>query len=273
MKDNNFIKIKIQIIPNPEFSKFKHLNDPRNIDVEKFIFQESNELILKSVTCNLPLYYNNIICKDIKYHSIMFITELSDDIFPQWILKKHSDLEWESFIFQILSTLHVFKKFLKYYHNDMNLNNILYNRDNNKGYYNYSINTIDYYLPTTGYIFLIWDYANGNSLLFNKKINISENLDNNDDFIKFNDTFILMKMNNIFNSLEFDDLKIIMEKNIKNFNEYLEKELKKINIKFKHIHNYKKRKFKIKRSLHKSLCYFAIENGMYDIIMEKKKKF
>ena len=34
----------------------------------------------------------------------------------------------------------------------------------------------------------------------------------------------------------------------------------------------KKRKFKIKRSLHKSFCYYAIENDLYELIMQNKKK-
>jgi hypothetical protein len=272
LKNNKLIKIKIQIIPNPSFSSFKHLEDPRNIDVEKFIFHKCNDLILKKVTCNLPLFYNDIICKEYEYHSIMFITELSDNIFPEWITKNHSNLEWESFIFQMLSTFYVLKNHLKFFHNDMNVNNILYNIDKNNGYYNYNINNTDYYLPTTGNIFIIWDYANGNSLLLNNNNDIQDHLNNNDDFIKFNDTFLLMKMNNIYNSMSFDNLKEILKNNVEKYNIYFNKELKKINIKFNNVKNINKRKRKIKRSMHKSLCYFAIENDLYDLIMNDNIK-
>lgn len=272
LKENKFIKLKIQIMPNNIFTKFKGLNDPRNVNLEKFIFEECNNLILKNVTCNLPLYYKSILCKNEKFKTMIFLTELSDNTLPNWILEKHTDLEWESFLFQILSTLHVFKKYLKFFHNDMNINNILVNKDKNKGYYNYNINTVSYYIPTTGYIFLIWDYANGYSLLQKNDEKIVQNLRNNDDFEKFSDTFKLMKMNNIYNSVNFEELNNILEKNIKNFSELKNKQLKNINIKFKHVKNQKKRKFKIKRSLHKSFCYYAIENDLYELIMQNKKK-
>ena len=36
LKNKKFIKIKIQILPNTDFSNFKRLNDPRDIDTEKF---------------------------------------------------------------------------------------------------------------------------------------------------------------------------------------------------------------------------------------------
>merc|ERR1711991_834307 len=211
LKDKKNLKIKIQFYPSKELELFKRLPEKRNIDLELLILKESHKLVKKNITCHLPLFYNKIDCNQENKKFSIFVSELSDDVMTNWVKKKHTDTEWKSFLFQILSTLHVFKNNLKFFHNDLNLSNILFNYDNNKGFYEYKINNDKYYLPTTGFIFLIWDFANGYSLLHKneKKYEkfIKDKLKNNTDFDNINNIFLLMKMYNIYKCTTFNELK------------------------------------------------------------------
>ena len=72
---------------------------------------------------------------------------------------------FHSFIFQILSGIYSIHKLCNICHFDLHGGNILISNIEANGYWLYSINNNDYYIPNYGYILKIWDF--GRSMILN----------------------------------------------------------------------------------------------------------
>jgi len=66
---------------------------------------------------------------------------------------------FHSFIFQILSGIYSIHKLCNICHFDLHGGNILISNIESNGYWLYSINNNDYYIPNYGYILKIWDFG------------------------------------------------------------------------------------------------------------------
>ena len=80
-------------------------------------------------------------------------------------------------LFQVFISIGTFQNLVKYVHNDAHYGNFLYQKNNEKGYYEYEFNGKKYYLKACGYNMMIYDFG------LSKNISTSAQLKKNDNFI------------------------------------------------------------------------------------------
>ena len=102
--------------------------------------------------------------------SLCILNELCDsslkDILSTNSIENITDNMFYSFIFQIISGIFSIHKLCNICHFDLHGGNILISKIEANGYWLYSINNNDYYIPNTGYILKIWDF--GRSMIINQ---------------------------------------------------------------------------------------------------------
>ena len=191
----NNVPVLIKILPYNKSNKsriyynseYNNESDPQyiqKIDLENKILKDL--LVFVTVNNFLPTYsliYWTTIIKNYKFknkylkykqnnNSIIFIMELYDITLKKWMLTKYikyDNEEKEKKILNILFYIWISIGYLYYnmrfIHNDLHWDNIMlkYN-DNNKGYFIYNINNIDYYIPNEGFSLFIIDYGKMKSL-------------------------------------------------------------------------------------------------------------
>lgn len=79
--------------------------------------------------------------------------------FYKWAKMKHSNEMWMNALFQISVGLYAIKKYYNMHHTDFHTGNILVHKVKPGGYWVYTINRKNYYLPNLGYIFLLSDFG------------------------------------------------------------------------------------------------------------------
>ena len=85
-----------------------------------------------------------------------------------------AEKRWSAWIFQIVSALSVFQKYVRFCHNDLHTNNIVWISTKEEFLY-YKSNTGDYYkVPTYGKIFKLIDFGRATCEIGNKKIMSSD---------------------------------------------------------------------------------------------------
>ena len=96
-------------------------------------------------------------------NSLCILNELCDsslkDILTNNYIENINDTMFHSFIFQILSGIYSIHKLCNICHFDLHGGNILISNIEANGYWLYSINNSDYYIPNYGYILKIWDFG------------------------------------------------------------------------------------------------------------------
>ena len=96
-------------------------------------------------------------------NSLCILNELCDsslkDILTNNYIENINDTMFHSFIFQILSGIYSIHKICNICHFDLHGGNILISNILSNGYWLYSINNNDYYIPNYGYILKIWDFG------------------------------------------------------------------------------------------------------------------
>ena len=96
-------------------------------------------------------------------NSLCILNELCDsslkDILTNNYIESINDTMFHSFIFQILSGIYSIHKLCNICHFDLHGGNILISNIEANGYWLYSINNSDYYIPNYGYILKIWDFG------------------------------------------------------------------------------------------------------------------
>lgn len=148
------------------------------------IMQQCTKLVEQGVCPNLPIVYKHWICDDCFYWNpklkkkgvpkrcLMVANELSTggDL-KHWMLKTHSQVAWQSCIFQILAGLVAFHNVLGYQHDDMHHGNVLYDVVKPGGYWHYRFLTsktkkgaIDMWIPNTGQLWKLWDFGLANKM-------------------------------------------------------------------------------------------------------------
>lgn len=148
---------------NKPFTKnaFRHENY-----IELGCSQLTNQLILQGVSPHFILNYSwkfkerSGICDDIYPFSSFVFNEYIDCMtLEDWSKKNHDEYIWYNAFFQIISGILALQKFFDMYHLDLHSKNILVKKIPKGGYWKYTINEIDYYLPNIGYQFYINDFG------------------------------------------------------------------------------------------------------------------
>ena len=79
--------------------------------------------------------------------------------FYKWAKMDHSHEMWMNALFQISAGLYAIKKHYNMHHTDFHTGNILVHKVPPGGYWTYTINRKNYYVPNLGYIFLLSDFG------------------------------------------------------------------------------------------------------------------
>lgn len=155
----------------------------REIEIIKMI----NNIIQKNQCPNLILtYYYN-------YNKKYILMEYADGHLSTFLKneKYFNNKELLTIMnFQILYGLLTVQRILLGYHNDLHFKNIFYKQIDNSiiKYLQYNINDKIFIIPNTGFLFMLADYGNLQTLLFDRNNNwfnnniILQNIKSNDDF-------------------------------------------------------------------------------------------
>ncbi len=151
---------------------FKYHNDFRVMIhsswVELFVMNLSNVLLDEKICFNLPRTYEYSFCDVCDYNKkiincALVITDLADEGDLQgWLVKKdRSPLELFSMLFQVYAGLYALRKYFNIIHNDMHAGNVLVKKikTSTNSFLKYVIDGKEYFIPNTGYIFIIWDFG------------------------------------------------------------------------------------------------------------------
>jgi len=138
------------------------LNNTNEIKIMKFI---TDELILTKKSRHFALMYKHAICNKVPFvdkHRIVCVNELAHGDIKTLLenveILKDDELMMNLF-FQTFISLGTFHNMTGYVHKDAHYGNFLYQRNNEKGYYEYSFNGKSYYLKSCGYNVMIYDFG------------------------------------------------------------------------------------------------------------------
>ena len=182
IKINKMLKLTLKVIPINEDEKNNKYSSHYRSWREVKAIKMTSQLVKKRICPNFQLYYGDYICNYCEYSNpyfknkgmdscIIIMKEYSEENLHDLIvnfnncnkyLKKSENLKellWKTVFFQIISGLYCMKHYYQLIHGDLHWENILVNKVSDKGYWNYIINGINYYIPNTGYTFHISDFG------------------------------------------------------------------------------------------------------------------
>ena len=205
---NNMITVDGDNILESENNLIDSLSDLSSTSVSNNSMSCEPELLIYGIIKNIPV--NTIIteCLDgtLEHilsedkHELEMIREL--DIYKTDEFKK-IELRWISYMWQIIFALAIAQKYLKFTHNDLHSNNIMYSKTNIKYLY-YQINNRYYRVPTNGYILKIIDFGRA-VFKINKKIYFSDVFEfNGDAGEQYSYPFEKNKMDKVYPNMSFD---------------------------------------------------------------------
>jgi hypothetical protein len=144
---------------------------------EMDLLKKMSHAVQTHVTPNFPIIYKILHCKHVKekkhqsYIDIRGINDIiqknryyvvlnelaSGDLFNFLEKHNHSEIEYESVIFQAFIAMRTFHIQTNHIHNDAHFGNFLYHKIQKGGYWHYRYNKTDIYVPNTGYLLVVWD--------------------------------------------------------------------------------------------------------------------
>ena len=170
-----------------------------SIVIKKFKNDNKNEYLYREVF--FMLLIKNLILKNICPNFIFLINKTNNLIVMEYadgnisnIYKQENINLNKDFLyilnFQILISILAIQKMIFTVHNDLHLENIFFKKINNDKIkiFEYNINGNKFYIPNNGYLFILSDFGNSQSLLLNRNKNwfdykvINEMIINNEDF-------------------------------------------------------------------------------------------
>jgi hypothetical protein len=123
-----------------------------------FVYYYYSNVIMNKLINNLPVDYENLAIDKPKLANYYFVMEYCDGDLRNFFNDEH-DLEiYKSCIFQICCAIYCLQKYVKIYHNDLSITNIIFKKIDKNIVFHYNINSVDYYVPTHGYLFVIIDF-------------------------------------------------------------------------------------------------------------------
>lgn len=128
-----------------------------------------NQLILQKICPNYSMnYYWDV--EDTRKHEdtredkrIKHLNTYNEYVdggdFESWAERHDEPTLWFNALFQIMAGLSAMKRYYNMLHTDFHTKNILIKKVKPGGYWRYTIDEKDYYLPNLGYVFLIHDFG------------------------------------------------------------------------------------------------------------------
>ena len=242
----------------------------------KQIYREINildrvkKIIDDNICPNFLYYYDFFKISENNNIKMNILMEYADGDLEKWVRENHNNTEWTSMIFQFVCGVHVIQKYLKGFHSDLKPKNIFFikiNKSENE-FFEYIINTKSYYLPNTGYLFLLADYGHFQSLFFDdndmSQDDIQSAIRENQDFDFMRDFLKRIQVTNLLKKYNLEKLNEKFKNNLK-YQTYYKKELNIINKEMKKYPKQVKDKF-----MNRNLLYFCLEENLINYDMEIK---
>jgi hypothetical protein len=212
---------------NPD-EVYKYHNDSRVMIhsswVEIFVLNLCNVLLQEKICFNLPLTHKYSFCNNCNYNNqiincAMVVTDFFDEGDLQgWLVKKdRSPLELFAMFFQVFAGLYALRKYFNVIHNDMHAGNVLVKKINNppNSFLRYSIDGQEYFIPNTGYVFIIWDFGYAQIPKFIEIVNYAKLRENDKKLYKSIDVIDYTRITSVI--LHFLPEKYKLFKNIVKF--------------------------------------------------------
>lgn len=168
IKSVNLLSIKESKIISPKVLKstsdelyemFKSKKEyNKNSLIELLAQTMTNQLIFQKICPHFTLNYYWEFDSNSKIMA-SFNEYANAESFHSWAQKLHSDDIWFNLLFQIIYALISLKRFYNMSHTDFHTDNILVHKVKPGGFWKYSLNGIDYYLPNLGFVFLLHDFG------------------------------------------------------------------------------------------------------------------
>ncbi len=140
-------------------------DDADNRNEVKIMDHITNKLILTEKSRHFLALYNNSRCKDKGLQPkirLLSINELAHGDLKGLISKSAvmgNDNLVYNLLLQVIISIATFQKQTKLYHNDCHFGNFLYQKNIEKGHYQYRVGGEDYYLPSCDYNMMIYDFG------------------------------------------------------------------------------------------------------------------
>lgn len=128
----------------------------------------TNELLITCKTKHFPFIYNSFICnkkKETNKKSLISVNELCNGDLKMLLDDKHfylinnNEKILSNIIFQIFISIATYQEYSKNIHNDCHYGNILYQYNNQNGYYKYLHNNKEFYLESCEYNMMLYDFG------------------------------------------------------------------------------------------------------------------
>jgi hypothetical protein len=147
--------IASKVMPNNE-------DNANEIKIMKYV---NDEILLKNRSKHFVFMYKHAICNKKPFddkHRIVCVNELAHGdlkmlMESEEILK--DDDVMMNLLFQTFISIGTFHNIAGYVHRDTHHGNFLYQKNNDEGYYEYSLNGKSYYLKSCGYNIMIYDFG------------------------------------------------------------------------------------------------------------------
>jgi hypothetical protein len=187
---------------------------------EIIIGEKINKLLINMKCPHFLFSYGYLTCKKNDFSAYIIINELAENTLSNFIFNtfslyekikdqkdKYYKLMKNTFI-QIYLSMIFFNNYTNYIHGDTKINNFLYRKINEGGYFYYKLFGIDYYLENIGYLWVINDFGLASKSNSKKKDLILFTNFIINEIIKDFDTLFNDDINNFFKDL----LKLLKKK-------------------------------------------------------------
>ena len=125
----------------------------------------TTNVILKQKSRHFLALYNKSVCKDKELNDklrLLSINELAHGDLKGLVEDKNvmaKDEQVINMFIQVMISIATFQKATSMRHADCHFGNILYQKNNEKGFYHYKCDGKDYYLPTSDYNMMLYDFG------------------------------------------------------------------------------------------------------------------
>jgi hypothetical protein len=221
-------------------------NNANNINEIKLMKYVNDEILLKKKSRHFVFMYKYAICNELYFNNsrrIVCVNELAQGDLKMLMRERKLLTDNEliiNLLFQTFISIGTFQNITKHYHKDCHNGNFLYQKNEEKGYYQYSFNGQKYYLKSCCYNIMIYDFGLSQEIKYDKcNANTSENIAK--DYRRITNAF----MSNNYGWGDYDDLPNIENDNkimniklllkhmkIINENDYFENIIKNVFIPF-----------------------------------------
>lgn len=145
----------------------------RNAWMELYFMDKCSRLVRKNICPGFPIVFFHTVQQNVSFtnprlkdlsfrntNALVTTMELAAEDIKTWAMRKHSDIEWKSAMFQIFFSILAYQIHLNMIHNDLHWGNILLIPiKTDKTYIRYYYKNKRYTIPFAGFIFMISDFG------------------------------------------------------------------------------------------------------------------